>query len=634
MIITRIWKDQPGRFFCVSSKSQGGRWHDEFFDSTHPRFQWRVREYVEANRDKDLYFCPHGFSKKRRLKDYAELPALLWADLDEADPSSMTPMPSIAWCSSPGRYVGLWRLTDTMSESLNRRLTYLVGADPGGWDITQVLRIPGTYNYKYPHTPRVKMLWQDGPEYEPAEIERLLPEEKEAPPSFGDAHEIFKRYEQSLSPFARREILKGKVQKGKRSEVIWRLNQELLEAGMTVEEAFALLRVSPWNKFANRREGDAQLRREIEKALQHKLESVPTKHREDAQEAQYLRPMSEVEEENIDWIWYPFVARREMTILEGDPGLGKSYLAQIIGLHLCDGKRLPVVQARKVVQGRVAYFDMENSAGSVTKRRLTDNGCQHLENYYQEERPFSIDDEESLELMYTALERIRPVLVVFDTINVYVGKADTHKASESAQALAQFVDIAKRFDCAVIVLRHLTKSGKDRALYRGQGSIGFTGTARVVITVGVHPEDEEKRVASVTKLNVTRRPQALTFTIESLPDTLKHADRSRFVWGEFVDLTSDEILAAVPIKKTPTKELVQDFLDTVLAAGPMKKSDLLRAAEARGFSAKTVMEVSREIGIVKESKGFGSERCAWWSLPATQGPSDRSTPNRSESPPE
>ncbi len=618
MLVERVWKDQPGKYFCISSKSHTGKWDDKFFTRSELS---KVHQYVKDNLDKDLYWCPHGFSRRRRLKEYAVLPKLLWADLDEADPAQMTPMPTLAWESSPGRYVGLWLLDEEIeSDSINRRLTYAVEADLGGWDLTQVLRVPGTVNYKYTSNPRVKILWTDGPSFTIKEIETLLPQETESEPSFPEAIKVFKRYEKKLTPFARRELLNGKPKVGKRSEVLWRLNNDCIEAGMDTEEAFTLLRVSPWNKFSGRNNGDKQLRRELDKVIEQKLESAPITAREDAESERFLSiAIKDVEEEAVDWIWYPYLARGEVTILEGDPGLGKSYMAQMIGMHIVDGKKLPTVKAHAVVKGKVAYFDTENSVATVTKRRLSDNGCKNMAHYYQEEQFFMIDEEEVLEEVYEGIQGLKPDLIVFDTINTYIGKADTHKASETQQALSYFVEIAKRFNCSVVLVRHLTKSTKDRALYRGQGSIAYAGIARVVITVGQHPDEPDTRVMAVTKLNITKKPMALTFTIESLKDTIKYQDRSKFVWGEFVDLEADEILqSASSNAKKDRKTEVEDALRDILTDGPMLLSEVKRAMEARGMNMKIVRTVSKEIGIVRETTGFGEKRVATWSLPSTK----------------
>lgn len=612
MLVTRVWKGQPGKYFCISSKSRRGTWKDKFF----VRSQFRtVQQYVKDNLDKDLYWCPHGFSEAQRLKDYAVLPNLLWADLDEVDPSKVKPMPTIAWESSPGRFVGLWVTDNAVTEEINRRLTYALGADHGGWDITQVLRIPGTTNYKYKNIPRVKTLWSDGPTYTLKEINKFLPRKKDPEPNFGDAIKVFKKYQKKLTPYARREILNGKPVLGKRSEVLWRLNNDCIEAGMTVDEAFSLLRVSPWNKFAGRRNGDKQLKRELNKVIGQKLATAPIQAKEEADSGRFLfTPMEDIEEGAVTWVWYPYLARGELTILEGDPGLGKSYLAQMIGLHIVDGKRLPTVKAHKSIKGKVAYFDTENSPGTVTKRRLVDNGCENMKDYFQEDKFFMIDEEDSLDSVYEGLEQMKPDLVVFDTINTYIGRADTHKASETQQALSYFTEIAKRFDCAVLVLRHLTKSTKERALYRGQGSIAFAGLARIVITLGQHPDDSGTLVMAVTKLNITKKPLALTFSIESLPDTLKYQDRSEFKWGDFVDLASDDIIAAAPSKKERKAE-VEEFLMDMLTDGPMQLKDMERAAAARGINMRIIRSVAKDIGIVRETTGFGKKRVATWAIP-------------------
>ena len=621
MLIVKLWRAQPGRFFCISTKSRKGEWADHFFEKKELS---KVRQFIHDNSDKDLYFCPQGFKRKLRQKKAAVAPKLLWADLDEVNPSKITPMPSIALQSSPGRHVGFWRVDARTTESLNRRLTYHLQADLGGWDWTQVLRIPGTKNYKYRNAPRVRTLWDDGRTYTLEELEQAIPAEEEEEADFGAAYKVFKRYEKKLSGFARREILNGKPKQGKRSEVLWKLNNECIEAGMTAEEAFLLLWSSPWNKFKNRRGGKAQLRRELEKAIERKLESGPQEEEglepEDLNGQFLSMSLADVKAEQIRWIWYPYLARGELTILEGDPDIGKSYLAQMVGLHLVDGKKLPSVKARPIVKGRVAYFDLENDPATVTKNRLTENHCRNMSRYYQDTRPFMIDDDEALDKVYDALERVRPKLIVFDTINTYIGRADTHKTSETHQAMSQFLEIAKRFDCSVMVLRHLTKSTKEKALYRGQGSIAFAGLARVVITIGIHPDEDDTRVMAVTKLNIAKKPLALTYQIIELPDNLRRSDRSRFEWGNFVDLTSDDIVTVQPAKKgkgTRDSE-IEEALNEILAEGPMSKAAVERAIKARGIHIKQAERIAKRIGIIREVRGFGKKREATWGLPGTE----------------
>lgn len=629
MIITRIWSVQPGKFFCLSTKDGKGKWDDHFFT----RSQFRdVPQFLKDHADKQIYFCPHGFSRARRIKPYAVLPKLLWSDLDESDPRTLKYKPTIAIESSPGRFVGLWFTDSEVTEELNRRMSYAVGADKSGWDLTQVLRVPGTVNYKYHSMPRVKILWTDGPEFKMADLNKRLPslEDDTTGVDESDAAAVFKQYEKVMPHWCRREVLNGKPTAGKRSEMFWKLGQTLVECGLSTEEVFVLLKASPWNKFAGRRNEDLQLQREIDKALNKHLQASKPAQRErrnihdedpagesDDDRKLIFRSMDEVEEENIDWIWYPYIARGELSILEGDPGLGKSYLMQVIAKHICDGLPLPSDNKHNnaVVRGKVCYFDMENSAGTVTKKRLTTNGLKNLKDFVQCEEPFSIDDEDALDEVYDYVEASRPSLVVFDTINTYMGKTDAFKGHEVQQAFAKFREIAKRFNCAVVVLRHLTKSTKEKALYRGQGSISFAGLARVVMTVGVVPEEPDIRAMAITKINVARPPRALTFTIESLPDSGKDRDRSRFVWGDFQDFMADDLLAAPSKSNNSEKEDATAFLEAQLDEGPLELDKLERMAEKRSIGKRALEKAAEGLGVVKQSKGFGKAKRMFWSLP-------------------
>jgi hypothetical protein len=169
MIIVDIWRSQPGDYFCISTKGITGAWHDEFFARSELR---GVRDYVRANGDRNVYWCPHGFHERRRKKEHAATPTLLWADIDDGKLNRIKP--TVAIESSPGRYVGIWECDAPVTEALNKRLTNYIGADKGGWDLTQVLRVPGTKNHKYDPAPRVKLLWDDGPGYRVQELNKML----------------------------------------------------------------------------------------------------------------------------------------------------------------------------------------------------------------------------------------------------------------------------------------------------------------------------------------------------------------------------------------------------------------------------------------------------------------------------
>lgn len=628
-----LWEGQPGDLFFLATKSRSGKWKDHVIR----KGDWDLVESIlDDHPDCDIYMCPHGFTDlkdgeiPRRLKESSVDPFLLYSDLDEADPRKLALKPTIAIESSPGRFVGYWVTDKPASEDLNRRLAYSMGGDTSGWDRTQVLRVPGTRNFKYKPAPRVKVLWSDGPTYRIDKLEKIIPEVPGAAPGSSDTsrvQEIYKKYEKHLSRWARKELLNGNPKTGRRSEVIWKLQNELIEAGGSLDDMFQLLWVSPWNKFADRHNGETQLRNELEKNLSLRVDGRRAQDEEDQIKAArdkwdpLPRSIAGVERENIDWLVPGLLARKELTIVEGDPGIGKSYLVQVIAGLICDGKPIPVLDPYPPPSGKVAYFDTENTASTVTKARLEENNVVNLDRYFQGEDSFSIDDEERWSIVSDRLAEVGPELIVFDTINTYIGSTDTYRSSETQQAMGFFKYLATSLNCSVILLRHLTKGGTGKAIYRGQGSIAFTGAARVVATVGTIPDDEEVRVVACTKNNLSKHFRSFTYTIEGLPDRGKNTNRSRLVWGDFVDISSDALISApgkaeagsAEEKGKSEKQLASELLSAALEEeGVVNINKLLKRAHGRSIS-RTAMYRAAEAMELKRTEGHRGE--FFWEAP-------------------
>jgi len=233
------------------------------------------RRIDQSLRDgEDLYFSVARFSERGRALEHVLPVSWLWADLDDVHPSAaaaMGLMPTIAVESSPGRYQAYWRLARELRpgvvEKLNRALTYALGADKGGWDLTQVLRIPGTRNHKYRGAPRVRLMYhREGLVYEPAyvwsRVKEAVPEEELK----GLTGTVLPRRD---IPRKAKQLLWAKadeVVEGERSDRLWELNCLLAESGLELEEIFALVNVSVWNKW---RGNSARLRGDIRKAMTH-----------------------------------------------------------------------------------------------------------------------------------------------------------------------------------------------------------------------------------------------------------------------------------------------------------------------------------------------------------------------------
>jgi AAA domain/RepB DNA-primase N-terminal domain len=236
------------------------------------------RRIDQSLRDReDLYFSVARFSERGRSLERVMPTDWLWADLDEVSPSVATGMglmPTIAVESSPGRYQAYWRLTrefsPTVIERLNRGLTYALGADKGGWDLTQVLRVPGTRNFKYAGAPRVRLLWyEEALTYQARDVWAKV---KVAVPSaelVGVTGTVLPRKD---IPRKAKQLLWAKadeVVKGEGSHKLWELSCLLAESGLTEDEIYALVNVSVWNKWKGVSSGAARLRGDIRKAMTH-----------------------------------------------------------------------------------------------------------------------------------------------------------------------------------------------------------------------------------------------------------------------------------------------------------------------------------------------------------------------------
>jgi hypothetical protein len=182
--------------------------------------------------------------------------------------------------------------------------------------------------------------------------------------------------------------------------------------------------------------------------------------------------------------------------------------------------------------------------------------------------------------------------------------------------------IARRFNCSVIVIRHLTKGSKEKAMYRGQGSMSFTGSARVVVGFAKVPNEDGMLAMVQHKNNLAREAPALTYELEACP-TLKNPDATRVVWGEYREDMDKEALFRSPDKKESSggreeaEELIKDMCD----AGPRDAKDIEREADKRGISKTTLHRAAKKLNVIMRISGFGASRKSMWELPDVKKPS-------------
>ena len=593
MLVTKIWSMQPGKYFCLSTRPRGqakGPLKNYWFEKYE--FHLVAKKIRQLRDDFNVWFCAHGFNARRRHTDHAEVSHFLYADLDGMHPNACPIRPSMAVESSPGRYTGYWYVGQAIDwERDNQAWTQLIGADPGGWDPTQVLRVPTSYNHKYSNSPLVKSLWQTGTVYKLSEIRAKLPQPTSASArkEAKGAAAVFMKWEKIIPRIYIKGLISNKPTERDRSDWLWRVGGDLREKGVPTDDIFTLLWNSGNNKYRDRRNGEKYLRREIMKKLESRLHRKIKPKEADPDEL-FCESMAEVEEQEVDWMWENYVARGEVTIIEGDPGVGKSLLAQKFAVAVANGDGMPGDKRIGAKPEVVFFLDHENSKASVMKPRLSHNGLRNPQNIRQEEKSFSVDDTDTVEEVHKAIVKHNCGLVIFDTLMNYAGGANTHNSAETARMMGTFRDIAIKFHIPVVVIRHLTKDSKTKAGYRGQGSITFTGTARTVIGVGYAGDDPAGRLFKVTKSNLTDvgGMKAYRFSL------ITEGKRVRVNFDGSVYVTDEELLNTPRCKPVDESPIIEWMTET-LKGKKKSMSALVLEGKPYGYDERMITSIAHKI---------------------------------------
>lgn len=245
----------------------------------------------------------------------------------------------------------------------------------------------------------------------------------------------------------------------------------------------------------------------------------------------------------VEWLWRGWLPCGKLTMLDGDPGLGKStLLADLIG-RVTSGSDF-FGERRPREPGSVLLLSSEDDAADTILPRLLAAGADlsrvHLLRPSWRNaagRPFCIPDD--LPYLENLAQRLQPKLIAIDPIVAYFAAwVSCFNDASVRQALLPLQELAARHRCAVIMVRHLNKSGQTKALYRGGGSIGFNGAARTVMLVTKHPEEEDQRILSWVKGNLAPPQVGLAYRLEVVPTQ----GCCRVTWMGAVEFAPDELV--------------------------------------------------------------------------------------------
>lgn len=334
--------------------------------------------------------------------------------------------------------------------------------------------------------------------------------------------------------------------------------------------------------------------------------------------------LSDVKPEPVAWLWPGRFALGKLTLIAGDPGLGKSFLTLDMASRVSTGAGWPDHRGERITPGGVVLLSAEDAIADTIRPRLDAAGADVSrivaleairsvgDNGRESARAFELSrDLPALEAAIRSVEGCR--LVVIDPVTAYLGGVDSHKNAEIRGLLAPLGAIAERHRVAVVAVTHLNKSGGGPAIYRAMGSLAFAAAARAAWAVSKDKDDPRRRLLLPIKNNIAPDTGGLAYRIEPLgvdgcPAVAWEPDP--------VNVSADDALAGDRDEGGGRTERddAAEWLADLLAHGPRPARDVERDARDAGYSIATVRRAKAAIGVVSRKPAFGGP---WeWTLPA------------------
>lgn len=299
---------------------------------------------------------------------------------------------------------------------------------------------------------------------------------------------------------------------------------------------------------------------------------------------------SEVVTKQVEWLWYPYIAYGKITLLQGDPGDGKSTMMLHLISEISNGGRLPDGTAIVRPQ-RVIYQCSEDGAGDTIKPRLVRMGanCKNVA-FINEERcgGLTLDDERIRE----AMTEFSPKLLVIDPVQAYTGNHSVLQMAGKARKLMRRLGMwAEAFNCAIVLIGHMNKRESAKGLYRGLGSIDIVAAARSVLQVERDQADPQIRIVSHIKNSLDAAGRDIRFEIRS---------ETGFQWLDVPNAGKRHICddsATVDYEDATKQGEAVHILVEALKEQDVASSDLFDIFSEKKISVKTARIVQKRLGI-------------------------------------
>lgn len=344
----------------------------------------------------------------------------------------------------------------------------------------------------------------------------------------------------------------------------------------------------------------------------------------------------DVTPERVEWAWPGRLALGKVTVLDGDPGTGKSTIALDIAARITTGSSMPD-GGPGIGPAGVVVCSAEDGLADTIRPRLEAVGADLARvvsltiGDVGGERSIAIPDD--LGALEAAIINVGAKLVIIDPLMAHLpGSVNSYRDQDVRRALGPLAALGERTGAAILVIRHLTKATGSSPVYRGGGSIGIIGAARTGLLAAPDPDDETgaRRVLAVVKSNLAPIAAALTYVIE--PAAIESPGgsivTSRVAWGGLSPHTAAELLelAATPADRSALEEAT-DVLHEILAAGPILATDVRSEARRAGVSSRTLDRAKAALKVRSYRVGqLGAEGRWFWTLTSKSAINDLRAP--------
>ena len=309
--------------------------------------------------------------------------------------------------------------------------------------------------------------------------------------------------------------------------------------------------------------------------------------------------MSEVQQTEVEWLWYPYIPFGKLTIIQGNPGEGKTFFAMQLAAACTNRKFLP--QMEPFEPFNMIFQTAEDGLGDTVKPRL-------LSAEADLERVLVIDDADhpltlADERIENAIRENNARLVIIDPLQAFLGaNVDMNRANEVRPIFRRLADVAQATNCAIVMIGHLNKAAGSQSTYRGLGSIDITAVVRSLLFIGKIKTDPTTRVIVHEKSSLAPPGQSLAFSL---------GDEKGFRWIGAYDISAEDLLAGGEGSKTELKqEQAAKLIEQFLSEGrKVSIAEINKEAAERGISERTVRLARNSMGDKIASERQGKD---WW----------------------